>query len=82
MKATRPYVSGWDGQESSSVNLAKQARSNQFRVRCGVTLLELLIALGVLSVLMIVAWSLFDNLQKAEERSGGLARRVQLLRQS
>jgi prepilin-type N-terminal cleavage/methylation domain-containing protein len=50
--------------------------------RCGVTLLELLIALGVLSVLMIVAWSLFDNLQKAEERSGGLARRVQLLRQS
>jgi len=53
-----------------------------FRDRCGVTLLELLIALGVLSVLMIVAWSLFDNLQKAEERSGGLARRVQLLRQS
>jgi hypothetical protein len=47
-----------------------------------VTLLELLIALGVLSVLMMVAWSLFDNLQKAEERSGGLARRVQLLRQS
>ena len=53
-----------------------------YRDRCGVTLLELLIALGVLSVLMIVAWSLFDNLQKAEERSGGLARRVQLLRQS
>lgn len=45
-------------------------------------MLELLIALGVLSVLMIVAWSLFDNLQRAEERSGGLARRVQLLRQS
>lgn len=53
-----------------------------YRDRCGVTLLELLIALGVLSVLMMVAWSLFDNLQKAEERSGGLARRVQLLRQS
>ena len=53
-----------------------------YRDRCGVTLLELLIALGVLSVLMIVAWSLFDNLQKAEDRSGGLARRVQLLRQS
>jgi prepilin-type N-terminal cleavage/methylation domain-containing protein len=53
-----------------------------YRDRCGVTLLELLIALGVLSVLMIVAWSLFDNLQKAEERSGGLARRVQQLRQS
>lgn len=52
------------------------------RDKRGVTLLELLIALGVLSVLMIVAWSLFDNLQKAEERSGGLARRVQLLRQS
>ncbi|MCY3009036.1 MAG: prepilin-type N-terminal cleavage/methylation domain-containing protein [Planctomycetota bacterium] len=66
---------------NSETKFSTSARFS-YRDRCGVTLLELLIALGVLSVLMIVAWSLFDNLQKAEERSGGLARRVQLLRQS
>lgn len=66
---------------NSETEFSTSARFS-YRDRCGVTLLELLIALGVLSVLMIVAWSLFDNLQKAEERSGGLARRVQLLRQS
>ena len=83
MKATRPYVSSWECQETLNVSLNRQARcKQQRRAHSGVTLLELLIALGVLSVLMIVAWSLFDNLQKAEERSGGLARRVQLLRQS
>jgi prepilin-type N-terminal cleavage/methylation domain-containing protein len=66
---------------NSETKFSTSARFS-YRDRCGVTLLELLIALGVLSVLMIVAWSLFDNLQKAEERSGGLARRVQQLRQS
>ncbi len=66
---------------NSETKFSTSARFS-YRDRFGVTLLELLIALGVLSVLMIVAWSLFDNLQKAEERSGGLARRVQLLRQS
>jgi len=66
---------------NSETKFSTSARFS-YRDRCGVTLLELLIALGVLSVLMMVAWSLFDNLQKAEERSGGLARRVQLLRQS
>jgi hypothetical protein len=66
---------------NSETKFSTSARFS-YRDRFGVTLLELLIALGVLSVLMIVAWSLFDNLQKAEDRSGGLARRVQLLRQS
>ena len=66
---------------NSETKFSTSARFS-YRDRFGVTLLELLIALGVLSVLMMVAWSLFDNLQKAEERSGGLARRVQLLRQS
>ncbi|XZE21443.1 prepilin-type N-terminal cleavage/methylation domain-containing protein [Pirellulaceae bacterium SH449] len=49
--------------------------------RTGVTLLELMVALGLLAMLLLVAWSLFDNLQKAEERSAGLANRVQVLRQ-
>lgn len=49
--------------------------------RYGVTLLELMVALGLLAMLLLVAWSLFDNLQKAEERSEGLANRVQVLRQ-
>jgi prepilin-type N-terminal cleavage/methylation domain-containing protein len=49
--------------------------------RHGVTLLELMVALGLLAMLLLVAWSLFDNLQKAEERSEGLANRVQVLRQ-
>ncbi|MFN7840469.1 MAG: prepilin-type N-terminal cleavage/methylation domain-containing protein [Pirellula sp.] len=49
--------------------------------RRGVTLLELMVALGLLAMLLLVAWSLFDNLQKAEERSEGLANRVQVLRQ-
>lgn len=66
---------------NSETKFSTSARFS-YRDRFGVTLLELLIALGVLSVLMMVAWSLFDNLQKAEDRSGGLARRVQLLRQS
>ena len=59
-----------------------KSRKPLSKSRFGVTLLELLIALGVLAVLLLVAWSLFGTLQKAEERSGGLARRVQLLRQA
>ena len=51
------------------------------RSRHGVTLLELMVALGLLAMLLLVAWSLFDNLQKAEQRSEGLANRVQVLRQ-
>lgn len=49
--------------------------------KSGVTLLELMVALGLLAMLLLVAWSLFDNLQKAEDRSDGLANRVQILRQ-
>ena len=57
------------------------SRSGRLITRHGVTLLELMVALGLLAMLLLVAWSLFDNLQKAEERSEGLAHRVQVLRQ-
>lgn len=57
------------------------SRAGRSTARNGVTLLELMVALGLLAMLLLVAWSLFDNFQKAEERSEGLANRVQVLRQ-
>ncbi len=41
-----------------------------------------MVALGLLAMLLLVAWSLFDNLQKAEDRSDGLANRVQIYAKS
>lgn len=67
--------------ESTSKSTARWLAYRLYRSRVAVTLLELMVALGLLSMLLLVAWSLFDNLQKAEERSAGLANRVQVLRQ-
>jgi prepilin-type N-terminal cleavage/methylation domain-containing protein len=64
-----------------SRRLTHGSRAGLSAARYGVTLLELMVALGLLAMLLLVAWSLFDNLQKAEERSDGLAHRVQVLRQ-
>lgn len=72
------------GVARTSIDSRRSTRWSQVSrlyVRHGVTLLELMVALGLLAMLLIVAWSLFDNLQKAEERSEGLANRVQVLRQ-
>lgn len=67
--------------ESTSKPTARCLAYRSYHARVAVTLLELMVALGLLSMLLLVAWSLFDNLQKAEERSAGLANRVQVLRQ-
>jgi prepilin-type N-terminal cleavage/methylation domain-containing protein len=48
--------------------------------RAGYSLLELMIALGLLSVLLLVGWSLMQSIQDAESRSWKLTQRIRVLR--
>jgi prepilin-type N-terminal cleavage/methylation domain-containing protein len=48
--------------------------------RAGYSLLELMIALGLLSVLLLVGWSLMQSIQDAESRSRKLTQRIRVLR--
>jgi len=48
--------------------------------RCAYTLLELMLALSLLSVLMLLGWSLLNTFQDAEKRSWKLTQRVRVLR--
>ena len=60
----------------SALRLALDLR----RVRRGLTLLELMIALSLLSVLILVAWSLFNSLAMVDEKGNAQIKRVQVLR--
>jgi hypothetical protein len=42
--------------------------------------MELMIALGLLSVLMLVGWGMMDSLQRSQERSWKLSQRIRVLR--
>lgn len=44
------------------------------------TLLELMIALGLLSVLMLLGWGMMESLQRSQERSWKLTQRIRVLR--
>ncbi len=46
----------------------------------GFSILELMIALGLLSVLMLLGWGMMDSLQRSQERSWKLTQRVRVLR--
>lgn len=46
----------------------------------GYTLLELMIALGLLSVLMLLGWGMMESLQRSQERSWKLTQRIRVLR--
>ncbi|MFN9434248.1 MAG: prepilin-type N-terminal cleavage/methylation domain-containing protein, partial [Planctomycetota bacterium] len=47
--------------------------------RVGYSLLELMIALGLLSVLLLVGWSLMQSIQEAESRRLKLTQRRRVL---
>ncbi len=49
-------------------------------LRSGYTLLELMLALGLMSALMTVAWSLMETFRSAEMRGWKLAHRTQTMR--
>ncbi|MFN7795695.1 MAG: prepilin-type N-terminal cleavage/methylation domain-containing protein, partial [Planctomycetota bacterium] len=48
--------------------------------RDGFSLMELMIALGLLSVLMLLGWAMMDSLQRSQERSWKLSQRIRVLR--
>jgi prepilin-type N-terminal cleavage/methylation domain-containing protein len=48
--------------------------------RDGFSILELMIALGLLSVLMLVGWGMMDSLERSQERSWKLSQRIRVLR--
>ena len=48
--------------------------------RNGFSLMELMIALGLLSVLMLLGWAMMDSLQRSQERSWKLSQRIRVLR--
>ncbi|MFY7891265.1 MAG: prepilin-type N-terminal cleavage/methylation domain-containing protein, partial [Pirellula sp.] len=50
------------------------------RRRSGFSLMELMIALGLLSVLMLLGWAMMDSLQRSQERSWKLSQRIRVLR--
>lgn len=56
-------------------------RRNAMRIfERGFSILELMIALGLLSVLMLLGWGMMDSLQRSQERSWKLTQRVRVLR--
>lgn len=50
------------------------------RIRFGFSVLELMIALGLLSMLMLLGWGMLDSLQRSQERSWKLSQRIRVLR--
>ncbi len=48
--------------------------------RQGFSIMEIMIALGLLSVLMLLGWGMLDSLQRSQERSWKLTQRIRLLR--
>jgi type II secretory pathway pseudopilin PulG len=48
--------------------------------RCAYSILELMIALSLLSVLLLLGWSLMQSIQDAETRSWKLTQRIRVLR--
>ena len=54
--------------------------SSSLRARRAYTLLELMIALALLSVLMLLGWGMMESLQRSQERSWKLTQRVRVLR--
>lgn len=59
---------------------ASQSQPKNIWHRDGFTLLELMIALGLLGALMSVAWSLIGTFQIAEERGWKMTQRTQIIR--
>jgi type II secretory pathway pseudopilin PulG len=56
-------------------------RKNALRIAAGgFSILELMIALGLLSVLMLLGWGMMDSLQRSQERSWKLTQRIRVLR--
>ena len=49
-------------------------------VRSGYSILEMMIALGLLGILLVTSWSLLDNYRRAEERGWSLVERTQAVR--
>lgn len=63
-----------------SVSLGFPVRTIRKTHRFGFSLMELMIALGLLSVLMLLGWAMMDSLQRSQERSWKLSQRIRVLR--
>ena len=77
----RTTASGVWHQEVDARHMAPvEGLACQAFMRRGYTLLELMIALGLLGALMAVAWSLMATFQDAEQRGWKLTQRTQIIR--
>ncbi len=75
-----PAGGGWRKRSVAGEPLAIELAAFSPGRRTGYTLLELMIALGLLGALMSVAWSLMATFQIAEQRGWKMTQRTQIIR--
>lgn len=77
-----PSGCGCHGRVAGQALASERAACNACKLprRFGFTLLELMIALGLLGALMSVAWSLMATFQDAEQRGWKMTQRTQIIR--
>lgn len=69
------------GETSTSRGRGLETQGLGGREHCrGFSVMELMIALGLLSVLMLVGWGMMDSLQRSQDRSWKLSQRIRVLR--